>query len=80
MKNQNRRTLSTDNEKAEAFKITLQRTFQTSEEDNENFDYWREEMVEAWHLVYRDWLVPKEVVHITNEDVIPPVTFKNVIK
>ena len=47
MRNKNGRIISTESEKAEAFKSKIQRTFQISEQDSENYDDWMGEMLEA---------------------------------
>ena len=69
-----------EEEEAEAFKARMKRTFNISEQENENYSEDTEEMVRMWHLVYRDQLIPGDIVHIREEDRITTRTLKIAIK
>ena len=54
MRDENGRELNNEREEAEAFKGRMERTFNISERENQNFNEDTEDMVRMWHLVYRD--------------------------
>ena len=68
IKDENGLELTTERKEAEAFRGRMKRTFNISEQENENFNEDTEEMVRMWHLLYRDRLFPRDIISISEED------------